>query len=375
MPARIREKSSGASKPARVINVAALTSGGSRTSSSEGLLKLPSDMFYIDVQVRTQIDTQEIAERQASLIANGQLQAIKVGPANEQGKYPILMGQCRWLASKRIPGFLIEALVDRKLAALTRVKILAAQVAENEQRSPLTKLELAAAFYEMSSGEDAMDLAEIAESVGWISKAGRPDKGRVSLIRSLNKMPDAGKQLIIDGVISDPVTLDCLRKISEINDVKFQALCSMAREEGLPRRRAENEYKRCKHNDQVDSARSQIDPDNKLPEEVPTDLAPSIEESREAGLNDNHYVPGSITAHEAETVPVTIVTTKKKAKKNAPISQSNPPVVHVVVDGQGTGTLCFSTSPGEDGWAWVTLEIGDRQYVELTSVHMVRVTC
>ncbi|PVZ64459.1 ParB/RepB/Spo0J family partition protein [Pelagibaculum spongiae] len=214
------------------------------------LIKKPFNKFYVDDQVRKKIDPQELEERAASMRANGQLQAIIVYPADEEGpnrgKHKIDKGECRWRASQLIEGFELEAVVDPLAPKRNRQKRIVGQIIENDQRADLQPLELALALSELIA--QGLNQEEIAEELGWITRSKKPNINKVSRILSINKLPEEGKNLAEDGVVTDLITLEFLRKISEINNKKFMLLCDLAREgEGISRKRVEQEYKQCKN--------------------------------------------------------------------------------------------------------------------------------
>ncbi len=111
-------------------------------------------------QTRTHIDEDALGELAASIAASGVVQPIVVRPA-PGGRYELIAGQRRWLASKRAGKASVPAIV-RTVSARQAMEMT---IIENLQREDLNPMEQARA-YEKLSGEFAMTQEEMAERTG-----------------------------------------------------------------------------------------------------------------------------------------------------------------------------------------------------------------
>lgn len=366
------------------------------------LVVLPPSRFYVDEQVRKKIDPHEIELRAASMRANGQFQPIVVYPADTEGKnkgkHKIDKGECRWRASQLIDGFELKAVVDPEAPKRSKRKRIIGQFGENDQRSPLTPLEKAIALEELLS--DGMTQEEVATELGWITRSKKPNINKVSRTLSILKMPEEGQKLAEDRIVDDLITLEFLRKIYEVNPNKFSVLCDLAREdEGLSRKRAEQEYKQCKANENQESS-GESSADATDGESTSGDHAQIAETSAEdangefsherneatesANLNDPETP--SVASESQETAEATEEPSEKPQEKhprnqqtvpvnetvsavgNVTASKSNPiyPVIEVEWRGMKRGTLVFDQEPEEKGYIWLKLEkTGDLISAEL----------
>lgn len=213
------------------------------------LLKLKSEYFYADDQVRKTFDDHEIEEMAASLRENGQIQPIVVHPADEDGRHKIDKGECRWRAATLLNNFVLKAVIDPEAPSRTKTKRIISQFIENDQRNDVPPFDQAIAIKELI--EEGMTMEEIAEQLGWITRSHKkPNTNKVSRILSILKLPEEGQKLVRNGVVTDLITLEFIRKIHDSNPEKFSVVCDLAIEEkGLTRKRAEQEYKQCKLNE------------------------------------------------------------------------------------------------------------------------------
>jgi ParB family chromosome partitioning protein len=112
-------------------------------------------------QPRKLFDVEKLEELASSLQFNGQLQAITVRPADEEGQFWVCYGERRWrahklLAERGIKGFdqIDAVVVEAGNVADLRVK----QIVENVARADMTPLEEAQGYadlLEMMTGEEA----------------------------------------------------------------------------------------------------------------------------------------------------------------------------------------------------------------------------
>ncbi|MGH9530834.1 MAG: ParB/RepB/Spo0J family partition protein [Terriglobales bacterium] len=111
-------------------------------------------------QTRTHIDEDALNELAASIAASGVVQPIVVRPA-PGGRYELIAGQRRWLASQRAGKSVVPAIV-RTVSARQAMEMT---IIENLQREDLNPMEQARA-YEKLSAEFAMTQEEMAERTG-----------------------------------------------------------------------------------------------------------------------------------------------------------------------------------------------------------------
>ena len=321
------------------------------------LLILPPSKFYADEQVRRKFDENEIKERAASMDANGQFQPIVVHPADAKGRHLIDKGECRWRAAQLIKGFKLKAIIDLEAPKRSRAKRIIGQISENDSRSNLANMEMAIAVGELS--KEGLQQDEIAKELGWLAKeSGKPNIMKVSRYLSILRLPEEGQALVEDEVVVDLMTLEYLRKIHEINPAKFSVLCALAIDDGLTRKRAEQEFKQCKANAAGEGG-SQDAP-----------LSTSKANSFEAGGEGE----GSSQSSQAQLGAVVKKDESSTATKTAPAKKSASIAVHVSTDEHGEGILCFESAP-EEGFAWIRLESGGREHVPADALKVVKVVC
>lgn len=304
-------------------------------ASEDQVLKLRSEFFYADDQVRKTFDDHEIEEMAASLQSNGQIQPIVVYPPDENGRYKIDKGECRWRASQLIEGFTLKAIVDPDAPNRSNKKRIITQFVENDQRNALPAKDQADALQALV--DDGMTMEEIALEIGWLIKGSKkPNINKVSRTLSILKLPEEGQKLVTDGVIKDLITLEFLRKIYEINEDKFSVVCDLAIEEGgLTRRRAEQEYKRCKTNQDTSVA----NPSKKAPPK--TIVSSEGQKHAEEPNNQN------LKADKPNTVL---------------------PKIRIEWRGMKAGYLVLDDLPETKGEAFMIMDGGDKILVELSDL-------
>ena len=209
------------------------------------VLYLDPEDCYVEEQVRKDISEHEIAEREASMKSNGQLQPIVVHPPDSQGKYLIDKGECRWRAAKRIENFKIKAIVDYEADDRSDQMRIVGQLVENEQRANLQPIEVGEALTELL--QSGMTQEEVAREIGWITGSGKPNINKVSRIAGLLKLPDDGKVLARKGVITDVLALETLRKVHDADAEAYGELIEKARiEGGLSRQEVDETYRKAR---------------------------------------------------------------------------------------------------------------------------------
>ncbi len=140
-------------------------------------------------QTRTHIDEEALKELAASIAAVGVVQPVVLRPA-PGGRYELIAGQRRWLASKRAGKSTVPAIVR----AVSVRQAMEMTIIENLQREDLNPMEQARA-YEKLSGEFGLTQEEMAERTG----KSRP---AVANFLRLLKLPSEVKNEIEQGRLS-----------------------------------------------------------------------------------------------------------------------------------------------------------------------------
>jgi ParB family chromosome partitioning protein len=145
--------------------------------------KNPFQTRYVD-------DDEALEELADSIKANGVVQPIMVRPGDEDGRYILVLGERRLLASKKAGKTTIPALV-RKVSLQQAAEMT---IVENLQREDLSALEQAEAFRVLSN-EFKMTQQQIGERVG-LSRAS------VTNYMRLLKLPREVMQLLAEKKLS-----------------------------------------------------------------------------------------------------------------------------------------------------------------------------
>jgi ParB family transcriptional regulator, chromosome partitioning protein len=162
-------------------------------SRTPGNLVVNLDIADIDknpFQTRYVQDDDALEELSDSIKANGVVQPIMVRPGDEDGRYILVLGERRLLASKKAGKTTIPAMVRR----LSLQQAAEMTIVENLQREDLSALEQAEAFRVLSN-EFKMTQQEIGERVG-LSRAS------VTNYMRLLKLPRDVMQLLAEKKIS-----------------------------------------------------------------------------------------------------------------------------------------------------------------------------
>jgi ParB family chromosome partitioning protein len=141
-------------------------------------------------QTRYVSDNDALEELSDSIKANGVVQPILVRPGDEEGRYILVLGERRLLASKKAGKTTIPAMVRR----VSLQQAAEMTIVENLQREDLSALEQAEAFRVLSS-EFKMTQQQIGERVG-LSRAS------VTNYMRLLKLPRDVMQLLAEKKIS-----------------------------------------------------------------------------------------------------------------------------------------------------------------------------
>lgn len=184
--------------------------------SNVGQLKevAKESIFSDPNQPRKYFDINALAELQLSIEESGLLHPILVCEADEGngiGKYRILAGERRWravMASGKLQR--IQVLIRNDIN--DELKILLAQIAENDHRADMTVIETADGFKRVLTAVEG-DVNKAAELLS-ISTS------RLSLVLGLNNASSQVKELAHEGVTTDVNVLSGLSTLSNLNEAK-----------------------------------------------------------------------------------------------------------------------------------------------------------
>ena len=140
-------------------------------------------------QTRASFDETKLAELAASIQATGVVQPIVVRPCKD-GRYTLITGERRWLASKQAGKSTVPAMV-REVSDLQTMEMT---VVENLQRADLNPMEQARA-YERLSREFRQTQEQMAERTG-------KDRATVANFLRLLRLPDDVQQMVEAGQLS-----------------------------------------------------------------------------------------------------------------------------------------------------------------------------
>ncbi len=251
---------------------------------------LPHEKVYSVAQARKKfINIENLA---SSMKGRQQIQAITVYPADADGRHQIKTGERRWRAAvlnnepvlaiilnrqkKVVPQ---EVVADAKLAP-EQLKVRFEQIKENDQREPLTPMEMAE---ELGNMRDLFNLkpGQIAEGIG------RP-AAYVSKHLKLLEMPEEVRNLMEDGIVTYIETLNIITSVFAVSRESGLELVDEARSKGELSRSEAQEFLKAikgKSAQQTDSSGTQ-QPENKASElndnngtQQPENEAPQLNEN------------------------------------------------------------------------------------------------
>jgi ParB family chromosome partitioning protein len=140
-------------------------------------------------QTRTGFDEEKLKELAASIVASGVIQPIVVRTGTD-GRYVLITGERRWLASQQAGKATIPAVVRE----VSDVQAMEMTIVENLQRADLNPMEQARA-YERLSREFQMTQEQMAERTG-------KDRASVANFLRLLKLPDDAQLFVEMGLLS-----------------------------------------------------------------------------------------------------------------------------------------------------------------------------
>jgi len=141
-------------------------------------------------QTRTMFDESKLDELAASIAASGVVQPIVVRPAGENGRYTLITGERRLLASKKAGKATIPAIVRE----VSNVQAMEMTIVENLQRADLNPIEQAHAYARLSR-DFHMTQEQMAERTG-------KDRASISNFLRLLKLPEAVQKHVESGELS-----------------------------------------------------------------------------------------------------------------------------------------------------------------------------
>jgi ParB family chromosome partitioning protein len=153
-------------------------------------LEIPLDQIERNpYQTRTQFDEAKLAELAQSISASGVVQPIVVRPLTG-GRYQLITGERRWLASKKANKATIPAIVRQ----VSDEQTLEMTIVENLQRADLNPIEQARAYQRLSS-DFKMTQEQMAIRTG-------KERASVSNFLRLLKLPGSVQQKVESGELS-----------------------------------------------------------------------------------------------------------------------------------------------------------------------------
>jgi ParB family transcriptional regulator, chromosome partitioning protein len=153
-------------------------------------LEIPLDQIERNpYQTRTQFDEAKLAELAQSISASGVVQPIVVRPL-PGGRYQLITGERRWLASKKANKSTIPAIVRQ----VSDEQTLEMTIVENLQRADLNPIEQARAYQRLSN-DFKMTQEQMAIRTG-------KERASVSNFLRLLKLPESVQQKVESGELS-----------------------------------------------------------------------------------------------------------------------------------------------------------------------------
>jgi len=140
-------------------------------------------------QTRTNFDEEKLAELAGSIAASGVVQPIVVR-SGKDGRYTLITGERRWLASKKAGLSTIPAVVRE----VTNVQAMEMTIVENLQRADLNPMEQAKAYQRLSQ-DFHMTQEQMAVRTG-------KDRASVSNFLRLLKLPESVQGNVESGELS-----------------------------------------------------------------------------------------------------------------------------------------------------------------------------
>jgi ParB family transcriptional regulator, chromosome partitioning protein len=155
-----------------------------------GSQEIPVDLIDPNpYQTRRQINETALAELAESIRSSGVVQPVVLRPSSN-GRFQLVAGERRWLASKRVGRSTVPAVVRQ----ISNEQAMEITIIENLQREDLNPMEQARAF-ERLSREFSLTQEQIAARTG-------KDRASIANFIRLLKLPDGLQDALESGVIS-----------------------------------------------------------------------------------------------------------------------------------------------------------------------------
>ncbi|EIK1335316.1 ParB/RepB/Spo0J family partition protein [Salmonella enterica] len=218
-----RSKIGGANGKDKNSVISGLIRGSGPKNEKYTLVQLPHQKVYSKVQARKKF--KNIDGLAATMKGGRQEQPITVFEADADGRHLIKVGERRWRAC-----VLNDEPVWAQIAhgspkpETMNAKTLVEQIIENDQREPLSPMEMAANLAELRD-LFGMKTGEIAEAMG-------RKPAFVSKHLKLLEMPEQVKQLLEDEIVTYIETLNTLTSIFNLSEKVGLELVEQARTKG-----------------------------------------------------------------------------------------------------------------------------------------------
>ncbi len=176
--------------PARPAVVPQITATAAVEANGKPL-EIPLDHIERNpFQTRTRFDDAKLAELAASIAATGVVQPILVRPLDIPGRYQLIAGERRWLASRRVGKSTIPAIVRQ----VSDEQTLEITIVENLQRADLNPMEQARAYQRLSQ-QFQLTQEQMATRTG-------KERASVANFLRLLRLPETVQQKVESGDLS-----------------------------------------------------------------------------------------------------------------------------------------------------------------------------
>jgi ParB family transcriptional regulator, chromosome partitioning protein len=157
------------------------------THASDSVRELPVGLIERNpYQTRSQLDEVALAELAASITASGVIQPVVVRPL-ENGRFQLIAGERRWMASQRAGKATVPAIVKH----VSNAQAMEMTIIENLQREDLNPMEQARAF-ERLGREFSLTQEQMAQRTG-------KDRTTITNYLRLLKLPPYVQEALVFG--------------------------------------------------------------------------------------------------------------------------------------------------------------------------------
>lgn len=234
--------------------ISGLIRGSGPKNEKYTLVQLPHQKVYSKAQARKKF--KNIDSLAATMKGGKQAQPITVFEADADGRHLIKVGERRWRACV-LNDEPVWAQIAHGVAKPETMdaKTLVEQIIENDQREPLSPMEMAENLAELRD-VFGMKTGQIAEEMG-------RNPAFVSKHLKLLEMPEPVKQLLEDEIVTYIETLNTLTSIFNLSEKAGLELVELARTKGeLTRDEAQTRLKTLKGSKSPQSVHGVIQQDN-----------------------------------------------------------------------------------------------------------------